>query len=250
MPLTKRAMNEIAHGKELASKETEAVWGWGTPAGLIRAERRSKFIVDGAGLGAGQRALEIGCGTGNFTEMFAKTGANIIAVDISPDLLEKARSRNLPSDQVQFIEQRFEDSESTGPFDSVIGSSVLHHLDIQPALTKIFQLLKPGGRLSFAEPNALNPQVFLERKFYFIKPIFGYVSPDETAFNRWALKKMMLDIGFVDIVITPLDWLHPLVPVPMIGLVRKFESWFEKTAFVREFAGSIYIHARRPLNDN
>jgi 2-polyprenyl-3-methyl-5-hydroxy-6-metoxy-1,4-benzoquinol methylase len=31
--------------------------------------------------------LEIGCGTGNFTELFAKTGADIIAVDISQELI-------------------------------------------------------------------------------------------------------------------------------------------------------------------
>ncbi len=247
MSLSQRARNEIEHSKGLAALDTESVWGWGIPAGRLRAEKRSALIIEGANLMAGQRVLEIGCGTGNFTEIFARTGAQIVAVDISPDLLEKALARGLPAGQVQFIQQRFEDCDANGSFDAVIGSSILHHLDIQLAFSKIFDLLKPGGRLSFGEPNMLNPQVFLERRFYFIKPLFGYVSPDETAFLRWSLRTQMMDFGFENVEIKPLDWLHPLVPSALIGLVTGVEKQLEKTPIFREFAGSLYIRARRPL---
>src|ERR1700730_7439138 len=155
-----RADREIKHGEWLAAHDTETVWGWGTPAGRIRARRRADLIIAGATLSPGKRVLEIGCGTGMFTEMFAATGATIIAVDISPELLTKARSRGLPPGQVTFCERRFEDCDVEGPFDSVIGSSVLHHLEIGSAIRRIKDLLKPGGKLSFAEPNMLNPQVF------------------------------------------------------------------------------------------
>jgi 2-polyprenyl-3-methyl-5-hydroxy-6-metoxy-1,4-benzoquinol methylase len=181
-----------------------------------------------------------------FTEMFTRTGAQVVAVDISPDLLKKARARNLPSSQVQFIEQRFEECDTIGPFDAVIGSSVLHHLDIQDALTKIFDLLKPGGILSFAEPNLLNPQVFLERKLSFIRPLFWYVSPDEIAFVRSSLRARMMKIGFEKIEIQPFDWLHPMIPSRLINFVNKLEKRLEKTVLLREFAGSLYIRACRP----
>jgi 2-polyprenyl-3-methyl-5-hydroxy-6-metoxy-1,4-benzoquinol methylase len=49
--------------------------------------------MSGALLNPQKRALEIGCGTGMFTEMFAQTGAGILAVDISSDLLEAAGKR-------------------------------------------------------------------------------------------------------------------------------------------------------------
>jgi len=248
MTLSPRARNEIEHGKGLAAADTESVWGWGTVAGRMRAERRAAYIVRGANLVAGQRALEIGCGTGNFTEIFAKYGIQIVAVDISPDLLEKARARSLPVEQVQFLEQRFEDCDAIGPFDAVIGSSVLHHLEIAPALMKIYELLKPGGQISFAEPNMLNPQVFLERKFHFIKPIFGYVSPDETAFVRWSFRDLLVKTGFENVVVSPVDWLHPATPPRLIGFVNSLGMLLEKTALLREFAGSLRISARRPMN--
>ena len=248
MALTQRAKNEIAHGAMLAQADTEAIWGWGTPAGRLRAERRAGLIAEGAGLRPGVRALEIGCGTGMFTEMFARTGAQLVGVDISEALLEKARTRNLPAAQVQFLAKRFEDCDVDGPFDAVIGSSVLHHLDVEAALVKIYHLLKPGGRISFAEPNMLNPQVFLERKLAFIRPLFWYNSPDETAFVRWSLRTLLAKTGFHEVNLQPFDWLHPAVPQPLIPLVRHAGSWLEKTPGLREFSGSLYICGRRPLS--
>ncbi len=233
---------EIEHGKRLAGLETEEIWGWDTPAGRLRAGRRADLIIRGGNLGPGSKALEIGCGTGMFTELFARTGARVVAVDISGDLLRKAIARKLP-ERVTFLEKRFEDCEVDGPFDAVIGSSILHHLDTRASFAKICALLKPGGMMSFAEPNMLNPQVFVERRF---RRWFPYVSPDETAFVRWHLAEVLSRTGFERIEITPFDWLHPSTPVAMIDPVTRVGRWLERIPVVREFAGSLGICARRP----
>ena len=240
---TSRAEREIIHGQWLADRDTEEIWGWETPAGRLRAKRRAELIISGAGLREGQRALEIGCGTGLFTEMFAATGAGILAVDISPELLERARARKLPPERVTFAAKRFEDCDVDGALDSIVGSSVLHHLDLDAAIRRMKLLLKPGGRISFAEPNLLNPQVFLERKFHYL-PVFSYVSPDETAFVRWRLARQLSEAGFGDIAIQPFDWLHPSTPVPLIGVVKAAGRILEATPLLREFSGSLYISAR------
>ncbi len=88
-----QAQNEINHGILLSQGDTEAIWGWGTPAGRWRAWRRASLIARGAQLAPGKQVLEIGCGTGMFTEMFARSGASIVAVDISARLLGKAYAR-------------------------------------------------------------------------------------------------------------------------------------------------------------
>lgn len=240
---TFRAEHEISHGRWLAEQDTERIWGWDTPAGRLRAQRRARKIMDAAAVKPSSRVLEIGCGTGLFTAMFADSGARIVAVDISPELLAKARLRNLPANQVTFLEKRFEDCEVDGPFDAVIGSSVLHHLDIDKAIEKIKALVKPGGRIGFAEPNILNPQVFLERRFHYL-PIFSYTSPDETAFVRWKLAAKLCRAGFRDITVEPFDWLHPFTPKPLIGAVRTIGTLFEAIPGVREFSGSVAISAQ------
>lgn len=243
-----RAKHEIKHSKILSQSDPELIWNWNTPAGRLRAKRRAEIITKGSRLGPGVSALEVGCGTGMFTEIFAKSGAKLIAVDISSDLLKKARARNLPSDRVLFLEKRIEDYDINGSFDAVIGSSVLHHLDIEIALNKIYSLLRPGGFMCFTEPNMLNPQVFIERKFRSLLPsLLWYVSADETAIVRWKFRNLLIKTGFEKIDIIPFDWLHPATPIPLIRLMSNIGKLLENTPILCEFAGSLCIQCRRPL---
>jgi 2-polyprenyl-3-methyl-5-hydroxy-6-metoxy-1,4-benzoquinol methylase len=240
-----RAAHEIAHGEKLAAEDPELVWGWGTPAGRIRAERRAALIAGGAALAPGRRALEIGCGTGLFTEHFASTGAELLAVDISEPLILRAKTRGLPADRVRFLCRRFEDCEIDGPFDAIVGSSVLHHLDLEPAVQKIFNLLRPGGICSFAEPNMLNPQIFVQKNVPVLKDWVGD-SPDETAIVRWSFKRLLERAGFEQVTIQPFDWLHPRTPTAAIPFVRRLSERLEQVPGIREFAGSLHIQAVHP----
>jgi SAM-dependent methyltransferase len=130
-----------------------------------------------------------------------------------------------------------------GPFDAVVGSSVLHHLDLTRTWPKIFALLKPGGRMSFAEPNMLNPQIFCERHF---RSFFPQVSPDETAFVRWRLRRDLETAGFTAVKIKPFDWLHPATPPALIPAVQRLSRLCEAFWPVCEFAGSLSLSATRP----
>ncbi len=239
---TKKMERETAHGLALAGGDTEHTWGWGTPAGQLRARRRAELIIRAAGLGPRMRVLEVGCGTGLFTEMFARTQAQMVALDISRALLEKARARGLPADRIRFLEGPIEEAAIDGPFDAVVGSSVLHHLDLGVALPRLRDLLVPGGTLCFAEPNLLNPQVFIERRF---RRWFPYVSPDETAFVRWRLARLLVAQGFGDVSVRPFDWLHPGTPRSLIPLVRWVGVRLERMPGLAELAGSLLIRCCR-----
>ncbi len=240
-PPPSRIASEIAHGRFLAENDPELQWGWGTPAGKVRARRRAQRIVSGAHIGPGSRVLEIGCGSGLFTSMFAASGAEILAVDLSPELIRLAQMRDLPN--ARFILKNFEDCALDGPFDAVLGSSVLHHLDLARTWRKILQLLKPGGWMSFAEPNMANPQVWMERHF---RSFFPQVSPDETAFYRCSLRRTLQRGGFCDVRVTPFDWLHPATPESLIPAVSAIGRFLEKAWPLREICGSLHIVARKP----
>jgi 2-polyprenyl-3-methyl-5-hydroxy-6-metoxy-1,4-benzoquinol methylase len=243
--LDERFQHEIEHGRLLVqSGNPERIWNWDSPAGKVRAARRGQLLIETAGLKHGMRTMEIGCGTGLFTELLATSGAFILAIDISPDLLALARSRKLPPEQVEFREMRFEDSDEIGIFDAIVGSSVLHHLDIALALPRMYTLLKPGGRIAFAEPNMLNPQVWAERHIPSIRRRNG-VSEDETAIIRWQLSKNLRAIGFRNITIRNVDWLHPQTPQPLIRAVYNFGLVLEKIPVIKEFSGSVIICAQK-----
>jgi 2-polyprenyl-3-methyl-5-hydroxy-6-metoxy-1,4-benzoquinol methylase len=242
--ISERNQHEIEHGRMLAGKGAESIWGWESPAGKVRAQRRARLILSRIAPGNNQSFLEIGCGTGDFTRLFYQSGASITAVDISEDLTTIARRNLLAYPKVVVITSSFENLNKESTFDAVIGSSVLHHLDIQPALTHIFNLLVPGGMLSFAEPNMLNPQIMIQKNIPWIKKKMGD-SPDETAFFRWQMLRYLKSAGFCDIQITPFDWLHPLIPPSLISTISAIGSVFEKIPVVKEFAGSLLISARK-----
>jgi SAM-dependent methyltransferase len=155
--------------------------------------------------------------------------------------LDIARQRKLGS-QVRFVEKRFEDCDIDGPFDAVVGSSVLHHLEMPGALVKIYSLLKDDGVACFAEPNMINPQIALQKNIPFIKKMMGD-SPDETAFIRWRFSKQLHMAGFDDVSTMPFDFLHPFTPEVLIKPVDAVGRFFEKIPILKEIAGSLIIVA-------
>lgn len=241
-PRPSRLNHEIAHGKKIAP-HAEATWNWASPAGKLRAQRRAGYLIELGKFQSNEKLLEIGCGTGLFTEkVFTASGAQITAIDISPDLLEQARKK-LPG--VDFrIEDAMNLSFESEIFDAVYGSSVLHHLDFEKSLSEIYRVLKKGGRMVFAEPNMLNPYIFVEKNIPFIKEWLGD-SPDESAVVRWKLAARMKRIGFKNVSVFPYDFLYPGTPSFLIPTVHLIGSLFEKIPLIREFAGSVIIYGEK-----
>ncbi|MCX7045674.1 MAG: class I SAM-dependent methyltransferase [Candidatus Sumerlaeota bacterium] len=237
----RRIDSEIAHGKKIIHS-AEFYWGWGSPAGQERLRRRVELVKRYAKLTSGHVSLELGCGKGLYTREFMKSGATIVPIDISLQLLLVARA-NAP--QGAFLQG---DAHclpfSDASFDSIIGISVLHHLDMDQALPECKRVLRPRGKFVFCEPNMLNPQIFIERNVPFIRPLMGN-SPDETAFRRWPLHRQLASTGFSVSKIIPFDFLHPWTPKLLIPCVRLFGKVMEKIPLLREIAGSVLVVACR-----
>ena len=243
-----RLSREREHAKVLL-RDPEGIWGWGTPAGRVRAQRRAKLIIKAGNITASSLTLEIGCGTGVFTELVSKSGASITACELCEQLLELAYKKSYAS-KVSFINKDAAQlgSEHDGRYDVVWGSSVLHHLDLKLFLPKMLRLMKSGGCFVFAEPNMLNPQIWLERNVTVIRRITG-ASPDETAFYRWRLKKLLLNEGFVNVSVRPHEFLHPAIPKWFIPVLQSLNTVAERIWPIREVAGSLLIKAEKTIDE-
>lgn len=130
----------------------------------------------------GKTVLDYGCGDGDNSLILAKRGANVIGVDISPELLEIAEKRMLANGittNTKFLVASAHDlpipDES---IDIVFGIAILHHLDLQESSREIFRVLKKGGRAIFQEPvrnsNFVN----------FVRNLIPYQQPDISPFER------------------------------------------------------------------
>ncbi len=237
-----RLKHEIDHGRYLLAHGAGEVWNWESPAGRLRWKRRVKMLT--THLHASMKVLELGCGTAFFTKELAKTGADVTAIDISPELIGVAR-QECSNPNVRFeVQNAYALNYADGSFDSAVGSSVLHHLEIDQALSEIYRVLRPGSIVRFTEPNMLNPQIAVQKNIPAIKKRLGD-SPDETAFFRWPLQRRLGKAGFQDIEIVPFDFLHPKTPLSWIGGVSALGRFSEKMPLLREIAGSLYIRARK-----
>lgn len=100
-------------------------------------------------LSAGDKVLEVGCGTGTTALLLAPSVKQITASDISSRMIEIAKEKAAAQkvENVRFDRATlFEEDLEKGSFDVVMGFNFLHLLeDISGAVRRVHELLRPGG---------------------------------------------------------------------------------------------------------
>jgi ubiquinone/menaquinone biosynthesis C-methylase UbiE len=92
--------------------------------------------------------LEVGCGTGEFTRLLAERCERVVAVDLSPRMIETARARLKDHPNVEYLVADAASWEFPSErFDCAASIATLHHLPLGPMLAKTRDALKPGGTL-------------------------------------------------------------------------------------------------------
>lgn len=129
-------------------------------------------LIDQAGLAAGQRVLEIGCGTGNLAIRVMRAHPDLELVGSDPDPLALARARRKARGRTGIRFERGYAQRLPHPdasFDRVLSALMLHHLDHDTkvaAAAEVSRVLRPGGSLHLAditgEPHGMHG--FLARR--------------------------------------------------------------------------------------
>ncbi len=93
----------------------------------------------------GERILDVGCGTGQLTNLISQKGALVVGIDSSQEMIAQAQA-SYPGIEFQVMDAlKLPFKEN---FDAIFSNAVLHW--IQPpkkVAQKLFQSLKPGGRM-------------------------------------------------------------------------------------------------------
>jgi ubiquinone/menaquinone biosynthesis C-methylase UbiE len=102
-----------------------------------------------AGIGSGDRVLEVGCGTGQLTRALAARGLHVTALDPGKSLIALARQNLEGAGDVEFVNARFEDASlPREQFRAVFSASAFHWIDPQVSWQKVADVLVPGGTLA------------------------------------------------------------------------------------------------------
>lgn len=101
------------------------------------------------------RVLDIACGNGNFSRRLSDLGAEVVGIDCSRTMIERARART-PGD-IRYLVMDASDEQSLlslgeeGPFDKAVSNMGLMDMaEIDPLVNAVFRLLKPGGAFVFS----------------------------------------------------------------------------------------------------
>ncbi len=136
-----------------------------TPVDSYYVNRHVDKLITASGIEPAHQILEVGCGMGKFTLPLLDKGFQITGVDLSPFLLEQFQEYNTKAHHVELICSDILDmpKKLNARFDHVIGFFTLHHfLELEEYFVAMAKLLKPGGKISFVEPNPYNPLYYVQ----------------------------------------------------------------------------------------
>ena len=96
----------------------------------------------------GKRILDAGCGTGALAVEAARLGAEVVAIDLSPTLVDLARER-IPADVAHLVEFHSGDmlDKNLGHFDHVVAMDSIIHYDTEDAVNALAQLAERSMQL-------------------------------------------------------------------------------------------------------
>jgi len=159
-----------------------------TPIGCVYGKLESKalnrFLPSSD---SGEKMLDVGCGTGHFSELFAERGFRVYGVDISAKMIEVAQSKSIPgatfgvADMVDlpFPDEYFDIAASVAALEFVA--------DPERALQEMIRCLKPGGSVLIAVLNESSPlarkrkrrgsEIFKTAHLFTVKKLKKLLSP-------------------------------------------------------------------------
>jgi ubiquinone/menaquinone biosynthesis C-methylase UbiE len=109
-----------------------------------------------AGIGTGDRVLEVGCGSGQLTRSLAARGLHVTALEPGKSLIALARQNLEGAGDVEFVNASFEDALlPQQPFLAVFSASAFHWIDPKVGWRKAAGVLVPGGTLALVQYSGL-----------------------------------------------------------------------------------------------
>jgi SAM-dependent methyltransferase len=139
-------------------------------------------LVEACGIGPGMRVLDVAAGTGNASLPAARTGADVTASDLTPELLEAGRRRAEAEElELEWVEADaehlpFEDASFDVVMSSIGAMFAPHHQEVADEMVRV---CRPGGTIGLLSwtPEGMIGALFATMKPYAPPPPPGAQSP-------------------------------------------------------------------------
>jgi ubiquinone/menaquinone biosynthesis C-methylase UbiE len=164
----------------------------------------------------GDVVLEMGCGTGFYSEMVIEKVKQLIATDLAPEMIEQAKRHLAQSTNVEVQrEDCYNTSFEDNAFDAVLMTNLLHIvMDPLTVLTESRRVLKDNGRI---------------------------VIVDVTGYGMKLVKKMALGLRFLKRYGRPCSYSRNLRTEELVGMVRGAGFLVEDCKLIGKDTKAVYL---------
>ncbi len=181
----------------------------------------------------GERILEVGCGGGALLELCEERGAEPVGLDTNQGALRLVQKRRSLAAVIRADGLTLPVEGNS--FDGVVGQHVVEHLgDGDALLTEWHRVLRPGGRVVLATPNAKYPD-----------PDLFYDPDHRLIYSKTDLVELLVRTGFV------VERWYTLAPY--LGNRRLTSKLacrllgLRHVPFFAELGSALHVMARKPL---
>lgn len=232
---------------DAVAQKYDRTYGYNRPFTKYKIQKKTDEFINSIrpflSQDTGLKILEIGCGTGEYTQTVASglTQSDIVGLDISENVIKIAKRKCKKLKNVRFVVQSIYKTDfKANQFDIVYGFYSLHHMDVRKVFKEVYRILKPGGYVYFCEPNLLNPIVYAVKSSAYLKKIVGD-SPEEWAINPLTVTKMAT--GFKVIKLSLSEYVLPVgfLNLENLKTLDKFLSILRFIPFFKYLGGSTQI---------
>ncbi len=155
-----------------------------TPVGRFVRRYETRLLLEMLAPLSGDRVLDVGCGTGIFTQDVLSCGAEVIGIDLSCPMLKKAIGRTADLGFTGLCGDMYSLPFPDNCFDKVYSMTAIEFVpDVRRAVAELNRVVRRGGRVVVTTLNSLSPwAVQRKRKGKEGHPLFGKIffrSPDE-----------------------------------------------------------------------
>ena len=198
----------------------------------------------------GKKLLELGCGTGNNLEIFHNFGASITGIDISIEGINMANQKTDDKKlNANYLVMNAEDTEfENNVFDIVVGTGIIHHLDLRTIFLEISRLINNNGHVVFIEPLGHNPIINFYRK---LTP--NIRTSDEHPLKKKDIKLLKKYFGNVEVkyfslfTLFAVPFRNSFIFNPLFKILYLIDRLVLNMPIIKEYAWVAVIHAYKPV---
>lgn len=204
-------------------------------------------------LGKDDLLLDVGCGTGRASTPFAQNGVRVIGLDISEQMVLRAKKKGERLGMTESIDYVVGDSENLhfkkNSFDAVLAFGVLHHVPTpQIMLGQMSKVLKDGGLYFGHENNKTILRPIFDLLMFFsrlwIEEAGNHPLISKPELREWA-EKVNLDVKIKSSVFLPPHLYNLLGYSGAKRLINYSDKLFNKFPIIQDTGGVLIIEGQK-----